>query len=925
VYVDSLGAFDISAYHATGGELAKYADLTAALGTNGANIPEALRKGGMSVKFVQSSDNNSTRYVQYRLMSDTFNTTPSNWQGVDDEPIAGSRNLVESGGVYDEVSLLERELRAFENGNTVPEYTLTSGYITTSGTIKSSSLSKYTSPFLLEKGRTVYVRTAGMNMCIIAKYENGTYIPLCNSEASLSDTLLDYTYTTNEDIYVVISIKTTIEGYFIEKNSLDIEDEIIIDSDRLISSKGVCKGLSNLTFTPSVELSSVSSANNSKLNANGIAVQDNNYMIVKYLVSEGDILKLKLLDGTAVMQFQNTAYVPNYGTNTGLVGKTYREGIGMIKVPTGATHLIVSRLKSNTSDTVEKIVDFDSTPTENSVNMVRSGGIFDCISKIYKTQELEYNIISDSAVIVATGDFVNSSVNDRTDYIDISSYNVIEYSQLVLHGISSTSVGIAFYDVNYGYVSGQLAQLGSGKTYYKNTYIFKPTCAKYIVLTIRKNLEGFFVSGLTEGLITDVTRGLVDDIDGIKLNQWQYAAKQRYNLLAKTKWTPITGIAPVNTGNSLFPADVEHIGMPYSSTRQIDKYIGYNVSLRTFLTAVHNRYSLLYTENINGADNISAYGFNYLADQCATYMGVQCTTFVNYICGSKVVWLSHQYKYAEKMGYIENLGRPNHNKIRLFDIIYLSGHDMIVSDIQYNEDFSISSITVSQATTTGYKIVSSVYTASAFDNAFYNGTYKLYRISQSYNPSLSVEKLDNISYNDDICTFLGDYACFRQGDRIVINYTAGSYTAVEIYKENTLINTLSIDASQHSIDITSLNLTYGLYKARLTDGTNNSNYTRFEVVDCNVSLTLSEQTKCLVEFSSHNGLPIYVDFCAANGNSVARKQFEPQELLQGFALIDVAVLNSYQPRYDISGCYCKVTFKGEYGEVVNEMIPTGIN
>ena len=31
VYVDSLGAFDISAYHATGGVLAKYADLTAAL------------------------------------------------------------------------------------------------------------------------------------------------------------------------------------------------------------------------------------------------------------------------------------------------------------------------------------------------------------------------------------------------------------------------------------------------------------------------------------------------------------------------------------------------------------------------------------------------------------------------------------------------------------------------------------------------------------------------------------------------------------------------------------------------------------------------------------------------------------------------------------------------------------------------------
>ena len=76
-YVDSLGAFDISSYHATDGVLAKYADLTAALGTNGANIPEALRKGGMSVKYVLSSDN---KYVQYFLAKDEWSATTSDWE-----------------------------------------------------------------------------------------------------------------------------------------------------------------------------------------------------------------------------------------------------------------------------------------------------------------------------------------------------------------------------------------------------------------------------------------------------------------------------------------------------------------------------------------------------------------------------------------------------------------------------------------------------------------------------------------------------------------------------------------------------------------------------------------------------------------------------------------------------------------------------
>ena len=102
-YIDSLGAFDISSYHATDGVLAKYADLAAALGTDGANIPNDLRKGGMAVKFVQSSDN---KYVQYRLMTQNFSSTESDWQGVDEEPVADSKNLVESGGVATKIKTI---------------------------------------------------------------------------------------------------------------------------------------------------------------------------------------------------------------------------------------------------------------------------------------------------------------------------------------------------------------------------------------------------------------------------------------------------------------------------------------------------------------------------------------------------------------------------------------------------------------------------------------------------------------------------------------------------------------------------------------------------------------------------------------------------------------------------------------------------
>ena len=68
-------------------------------------IPVSARYGGMSIRFVQSSDN---KYVQYRLMSTSFSTNKADWQGVDEQPTAGSDNLIKSGAISAEIDQLER-------------------------------------------------------------------------------------------------------------------------------------------------------------------------------------------------------------------------------------------------------------------------------------------------------------------------------------------------------------------------------------------------------------------------------------------------------------------------------------------------------------------------------------------------------------------------------------------------------------------------------------------------------------------------------------------------------------------------------------------------------------------------------------------------------------------------------------------------
>ena len=71
-------------------------------------IPNTVRKGGMSIKFVLSSDN---KYVQYRYMGTAIEGSPNpfldtaNWQGVDDGIHAESEELAKSGDVYAETHL----------------------------------------------------------------------------------------------------------------------------------------------------------------------------------------------------------------------------------------------------------------------------------------------------------------------------------------------------------------------------------------------------------------------------------------------------------------------------------------------------------------------------------------------------------------------------------------------------------------------------------------------------------------------------------------------------------------------------------------------------------------------------------------------------------------------------------------------------
>ena len=101
--------FDVSEYNASGTPpvLAKYESLSLAL----AAVPDGKKKGGMTIRYVQTSDN---KYVQYRYMSSSLLignfTNVANWQGIVNEPIACSEDLVNGNGISEAIETAGKDI-----------------------------------------------------------------------------------------------------------------------------------------------------------------------------------------------------------------------------------------------------------------------------------------------------------------------------------------------------------------------------------------------------------------------------------------------------------------------------------------------------------------------------------------------------------------------------------------------------------------------------------------------------------------------------------------------------------------------------------------------------------------------------------------------------------------------------------------------
>lgn len=367
--------------------------------------------------------------------------------------------------------------------------------------------------------------------------------------------------------------------------------------------------------------------------------------------------------------------------------------------------------------------------------------------------------------------------------------------------------------------------------------------------------------------------------------------------------------------NKTYEAGVEEKGLIYSSTKEINTSVGQDVSFHTFMTALHNPRSLLYTERIDLPP--------YHGKNCRGFYGTVCSGLVTYALGLKITHRSADIPVADYMELVENQSAEG---VRLADIVWNKGHVQLVTCIERGKDGKVERIEICESVNPGCRRV--YMDAEDFDKMLHRKkkVKRLYRYKELYknkdytpiNEFVAVdgEKKISFTYNDDICTSKGDKACYITGEKVVLN-VFGKSKQVEIFKDSTLYMVKNVD-KEHNVVMDSL--PFGNYKARGVCGKKKSDFTYWKVIDVHVKV---ERNKNRIYFSSANATPVYYEFSSIGGGRPTNKswvyaaEFSKKEIKNGFVAVKIP---DKPAKKGLDSLYVKVHFNCDYGMVINKPV-----
>lgn len=137
---------------------------------------------------------------------------------------------------------------------------------------------------------------------------------------------------------------------------------------------------------------------------------------------------------------------------------------------------------------------------------------------------------------------------------------------------------------------------------------------------------------------------------------WQERSVDYGRIMSQVRWTPVADSMPKRGG--FFEKGTDYIGVPYSSVRTTGRTIGFDIFLKTFLAAVENPQSVLYTENLRGK-----------VTNAECYYGKVCSTYTSYALQCGTQYPSWLHGPNARKGVIQ-IKPPSAQSAKVGDIIF---------------------------------------------------------------------------------------------------------------------------------------------------------------------------------------------------------------------------------------------------------------
>ena len=269
--------------------------------------------------------------------------------------------------------------------------------------------------------------------------------------------------------------------------------------------------------------------------------------------------------------------------------------------------------------------------------------------------------------------------------------------------------------------------------------------------------------------------------------------------MTEIRWTPLAAMAgslsfTVKDENGeflrqyapyYFSSFQPNFGMVYSSVLKNQKFLGYNVSLETFMTALSDPRSVLYKKNLHGTGR----------NNVGCWYGIVCSCFASYVHDLPVRTICRDWPFVEN---VTRLDQPEVEDLKLLDIVlHVKKHIAVITDIIRDENGKVQFIEVSEATLP--KCKRTRFTPEEFRGYWYKREFNIYRKSDTekitYTPSPFVRieadpdrgitadpVLPAYEYNKDIMPDQGNASNYMAGDEIFVDALTEGWGSVKVEK-----------------------------------------------------------------------------------------------------------------------------------------------